>query len=178
MSHWWSGLSLKNKLQFPIQLILLLVLMLAQHLALDRFKSDVLNGAVQKAKVSADGVLNGLNMLMINGIISDAEQRALYVTKMGASDKVNELRVIRNKPVQDQFGPGLPSEQPVDEMDRAALQTAQMQTKLTANDGEYQFACGRAVHRAQGVSRHQLPDVSQRDRRYGEWRDQHHAGSG
>lgn len=137
MGHWWSGLSLKNKLQFPIQLILLLVLMLAQHLALDRFKADVLSGAEQKAKVSADGVLNGLNMLMINGIISDAEQRALYVTKMGASDKVNELRVIRNKPVQDQFGPGLPSEQPVDEMDHAALQTAQIQTKLTAGDGIY-----------------------------------------
>ncbi len=132
MSNWWNSLTLKNKLQFPIQLILLVVLISAQRTALDKFEENVLYEAQQKALISADGVLNGLNMLMINGIINDAEQRALYVTKMGASDKVNELRVIRNKPVQDQYGQGLPTEQPVDEMDRAALQSAQVQTRLSA----------------------------------------------
>lgn len=130
MNNWWSGLSLKNKLQIPIQLILLLVMVVAQRVALDRFEASVLEEAKQKALISADGVLNGLNMLMINGIISNAEQRALYVQKMGASDKVNELRVIRNKPVQDQFGPGLPSEQAVDAMDHAAFDTAKVQIKL------------------------------------------------
>jgi len=55
---------------------------------------------------------------------------------MGTSDKVDELRVIRGKPVQDQYGPGLPSEQPVDAMDQAALQSAQVQTRLTAADGK------------------------------------------
>ena len=136
MNNWWNNLTLKNKLQFPIQLLLLLVLVLAQRTALDKFEEIVLDEAQQKALVSADGVLNGLNMLMINGIISDAEQRALYVTKMGTSDKVDELRVIRGKPVQDQYGPGLPSEQPVDAMDQAALQSAQVQTRLTAADGK------------------------------------------
>jgi len=136
MNKWWNNLTLKNKLQFPIQLLLLLVLVLAQRTALDKFEGVVLDEAQQKALVSADGVLNGLNMLMINGIISDAEQRALYVTKMGTSDKVDELRVIRGKPVQDQYGPGLPSEQPVDAMDQAALQSAQVQTRLSAVDGK------------------------------------------
>ncbi|MDO9013141.1 MAG: methyl-accepting chemotaxis protein [Gallionella sp.] len=136
MNKWWNSLTLKNKLQFPIQLLLLLVLVLAQRTALDKFEEVVLDEAQQKALVSADGVLNGLNMLMINGIISDAEQRALYVTKMGASEKVDELRVIRNKPVQDQYGPGLPSEQPVDAMDQAALQSAQVQARLSEVDGK------------------------------------------
>jgi len=136
MNKWWNSLTLKNKLQFPIQLLLLLVLISAQRTALDKFEVVVLDEAQQKALVSADGVLNGLNMLMINGIISDAEQRALYVTKMGSSDKVDELRVIRGKPVQDQYGPGLPSEQPVDAMDQAALQSAQVQTRLSAVDGK------------------------------------------
>ena len=137
MNNWWSGLSLKNKLQFPIQLILLLVLVLAQRMALNKFETNVLAEAKQKALISADGVLNGLNMLMINGIISDAEQRELYVKKMGSSDHVNELRVMRNKPVQDQFGPGLLSEQPVDEMDHAALQSAQVQTRLMAQGDKH-----------------------------------------
>ncbi|MFA6061853.1 MAG: methyl-accepting chemotaxis protein [Gallionella sp.] len=136
MDNWWSNLSLKNKLQLPIQLILLVVMSLAQRTALNQFEDNVLNEAKQKALVSADGVLNGLNMLMINGIISDADQRALYVKKMAASDHVNELRVIRNKPVQDQFGPGLPSEQAVDAMDHAAFDTAQVQTKLSEERGK------------------------------------------
>jgi len=137
MNKWWSNLTLKNKLQFPIQLLLLLVLVLAQRTALEKFEEVVLDEAQQKALVSADGVLNGLNMLMINGIISDAEQRALYVTKMGNSDKIDELRVIRGKPVQDQYGAGLPSEQPVDAMDQAALQSAQVQTRLSAVSGKH-----------------------------------------
>ena len=137
MNNWWSRLSLKNKLQIPIQLILLVVMVLAQRTALDRFEDHVLDGAKQKALISADGVLNGLNMLMINGIISQAEQRELYVKKMAASDRVNELRVIRNKPVQDQFGPGLPSEQATDELDRSALQSAQVQTKLIAKNDQH-----------------------------------------
>lgn len=130
MSGWWSSLSLKNKLQLPIQLILLVVMLTAQRVALDKFEDTILREARSKALVSADGLLNGLNMLMINGIISQADQRELYVKKMGASNKVLELRVMRNKPVQNQFGQGLPSEQPVDAMDHAALDTAKVQTQL------------------------------------------------
>jgi len=136
MDNWWSNLSLKNKLQLPIQFILLVVMMLAQRTALNQFEDNVLNEARKKALVSADGVLNGLNMLMINGIISDADQRALYVKKMAASDHVTELRVIRNKPVQDQFGPGLPTEQATDVMDHAALDSAKIQTKLQDQGGK------------------------------------------
>ncbi len=135
MNNWWSKLSLKNKLQIPIQLILLAIMVIAQRTALEKFEDRVLEETRQKAVVAADGVLNGLNMLMLNGIISDAEQRALFVSKMGASDKVLSLRVIRNKPVQDQFGPGLPSEQAQDEMDKRALSSGKEQTSLQEMNG-------------------------------------------
>jgi methyl-accepting chemotaxis protein len=135
MNDWWSKLSLKNKLQFPIQFILLVIMIMAQRTALDKFEERVLEEARQKAVVSADGVLNGLNMLMLNGIISDADQRKLYVDKMGASDHVIDLRVIRNKPVQDQFGPGLPTEQAKDDLDRLALSSGKEQTRLLASNG-------------------------------------------
>jgi methyl-accepting chemotaxis protein len=135
MNNWWSSLSLKNKLQIPIQLILLAIMVIAQRTALDKFEERVLEETRQKAAVAADGVLNGLNMLMLNGIISDAEQRALFVKKMGASDNVLDLRVIRNKPVQDQFGPGLPAEQAQDEMDKRALASGKEQTGLQEANG-------------------------------------------
>lgn len=137
MKNWWSRLSLKNKLQVPIQLILLLILILAQRWAMDQFEARVLKEAQQKALVSADGVINGLNMLMINGIISQEDQRQLFVKKMGASDKVEELRVIRAKQVQDQFGPGLPEEQAKDDMDRAAIESKKPQFLAASEGGKH-----------------------------------------
>jgi len=129
MKHWWSALSLKNKLQIPIQLILLLIMVVVQRWAFEQFEGRMLEEAEQKAMVSADGVINGLNMLMLNGIISQADQRQLLIKKMGSSTNVEELRVIRAKQVQDQFGPGLPEEQAKDDMDREAIQSARPQFK-------------------------------------------------
>jgi len=135
MSEWWSGLSIKNKLQIPIQLILLVVLVLAQRWAFDRYEVRVQEDAKNRAAIPADGVFNGLNMMMLNGTISDTAQRAQFVVKMGSAEKVVGLRVIRNKPVQDQFGPGLPTEQAVDEMDRLALSSGKIQTNLQDKNG-------------------------------------------
>ena len=116
MKTWWNTLSIRNKLQVPIQLLLLVVMVFVQQFSLNRFEAHVLSGAKHNALLSADGVLNGLNMLMLNGIISDAAQRTLYVEKMGKSEKLTELRVIRNKFVNDQYGAGQPSEQAKDEL--------------------------------------------------------------
>lgn len=137
MHTWWSNQSLKTKLQLPIQLMLMVVMILAQHMALNRFERDVLDDAKKEARLTADGVLNGLNMLMVNGIISNPDQRQLYIKKMGASEGIVNLRVIRNKPVQDQFGIGLPEEQAIDDMDRSALQSAQLQSSILMQDGKH-----------------------------------------
>ena len=112
MSEWWSSLSIKNKLQIPIQLILLVVMVGAQRWAFDRYEMRVLEDAKNRAVIPADGVFNGLNMMMLNGTIADVEQRQLFVKKMAASSNAEELRVIRGKAVQAQFGVGLAEEQP------------------------------------------------------------------
>jgi methyl-accepting chemotaxis protein len=137
MKNWWSALSLKNKLQIPIQVILLLIMVIVQRWAFNQYEAQVLLATEQKATVSADGVINGLNMLMINGIISQEDQRQLFVKKMGASTNVEELRVIRAKQVQDQFGPGLPEEQAKDDMDREAIQSAKPQFKSLADGNKH-----------------------------------------
>ncbi len=130
MANWWNGLSLKNKLQIPIQLIILVILIIAQRLIFNEFERRTLDESRQKAIVSADGVINGLNIMMETGVISDKENRKLFITKMGASSDVSELRVIRNKQVSDQYGPGMPEEGARDAMDHAALDTAKVQTAL------------------------------------------------
>ncbi|MFA6015246.1 MAG: methyl-accepting chemotaxis protein [Gallionellaceae bacterium] len=136
MTNWWSNLSLKNKLQIPIQVILVVLLISTQRWAFDQFENRILIEAEEKAKVTADGVVNGLNMLMLNGLISDSDQRKLYVTKMGSSEKVQELRVIRSKAVIDQFGPGLPEEQAKDEMDKTTLESGKIQSHITHENGK------------------------------------------
>ena len=137
MKSWWSALSLKNKLQIPIQLILLLIMVFVQRWTFNQFEGRVLEDAEQKASVSADGVINGLNMLMLNGTIGDPGQRKLFVEKMGSSTNVEELRVIRARQVSDQFGHGLPEEQAKDDMDREVMQSAKPQFRSILEGGKH-----------------------------------------
>ena len=127
MKNWWSKQGIQIKLQIIIQLVLIAVLIPTQLWIEQHFKEKILQAAESRAQVSADGVINGMNMLMIKGFIKDPESRALYIRKMGASEGVKELRIIRAKQVQDQFGPGLPQEQPLDDMDRRAISQAKEQ---------------------------------------------------
>lgn len=124
MKTWWYSQGIQIKLQIIIQLVLIAVLIPTQLWIEVHFKEEILLAAESRARVSADGVINGMNMLMINGIIRDPESRALFIKKMSASEGVKELRVIRSEQVQKQFGPGLPQEQPRDEMDRRVIASA------------------------------------------------------
>lgn len=137
MKDWWSALSIKNKLQIPIQLLLLVVLVIAQRWAFDRYEVRVLEDAKNRAAIPADGVFNGLNMMMLNGTIGDVEQRRLFVKKMAASSKAEEVRTVRGKSVQEQFGQGQPDEQAIDELDRAALQTGTRQGEVMEKEGKH-----------------------------------------
>ena len=136
MSEWWSSLSIKNKLQIPIQLILLLVMVVAQRWAFDRYEVRVLEDAKNRAVIPADGVFNGLNMMMLNGTISDVEQRKLFVKKMAASSNAEELRITRGKGVAAQFGEGVAEEQVKDDLDRAALNSGKQQSEFFEKNGK------------------------------------------
>ena len=85
MKTWWYSQGIQIKLQIIIQLVLIAVLIPTQLWIERHFKEEILLAAERRARVSADGVINGMNMLMINGMIKDAENRALYIRKMGSS---------------------------------------------------------------------------------------------
>jgi methyl-accepting chemotaxis protein len=137
MSKWWSELSIKNKLQIPIQVLLLVVLVFAQRWAFQQYEVRVLEDAINRAAIPADGVFNGLNMMMLNGTISDAEQRRIFVKKMAVSSNANELRLIRGLSIQQQYGEGDKEAQAQDELDRMALQSGQQQSKATEINGKH-----------------------------------------
>ena len=133
MKDYWNSLGIVIKLNIPIQILLVVALSFAHFWVMEHIKSELLEGARRRAMVSADGVINGMNMLMVTGKISDPDNRRLYIKKMGASDDIKELRIIRAKQVQDQFGIGLPEEQARDDMDRRAITSKQDQFLLTQN---------------------------------------------
>jgi signal transduction histidine kinase len=134
MARWWKSLSIGTRLHVLIQGALIVILLSLQAVINVLLEKDVLAQARARTAVSADGVINGMNMLMVTGMISNADNRQLYIRKMGASANVRELRIIRAKQVQDQYGPGMPEEQPRDDMDRDAMRTAKPQFRMLVDD--------------------------------------------
>lgn len=113
--------SIAVKVELAIQSLLLLLSITCAIAFYNIKQADIKHGQEANIKAIADGVINGANMLMISGIISDVEQRKLFMTKMGSSDGIKSLRIIRNKLVQKQYGQGLPEEQPEGEDEIQAL---------------------------------------------------------
>jgi len=130
MDGWWSSLSLKNKLQIPIQMVLMVVLLFAQFWMVGNYERNIEHEAQHKAEVAANAMFNSLNALMLSGLISDTGQRTALVKRMADTEGISELRVVRGKPVQDQYGLGLPEELPKDEMDNNALASGKEQIKF------------------------------------------------
>ncbi len=118
--------SIALKVQLSVQLLLLVVSIIAAVAFYNIELNANKRGEEGKIQALADGVINGANMLMLNGIISDVEQRKLFIKKMGSGDDIKSLRIIRNKLVQSQFGQGLPEEQPVGADELRALEDGKM----------------------------------------------------
>jgi methyl-accepting chemotaxis protein len=136
----WTGTGLQFKLQLLIQGFLFVVLLAAQNWFARQLEERVLAAANDRAVAMTDGVINSLNTLMVTkvgqqDVISDGQARALFIRKMGFSDGLKELRVIRGKGTSDEFGPGLPQEQPVDEVDRQVLADGHAVSRLDREQG-------------------------------------------
>jgi methyl-accepting chemotaxis protein len=122
----WSRLGLQRKLQILIQGFLLVVLLATQYGISRELGNRSLRAAEDRTAAVADGVINALTTLMsakVGGkdVIDDPKIRELFIRKMGQSEQLRELRVIRGKGVIDEFGPGLANQGPVDELDREVL---------------------------------------------------------
>lgn len=131
----WESFSVATKLGIPIQVIVAVILFFAHIWVMNNFKTEILDEAQQRAEATVDGVINGMNMLMVTGAISNPQTRQLFIKKMNASEKIKELRIIRAKQVQDQFGVGLAEEQALDFLDRQAIETKRTQFLSSMDHG-------------------------------------------
>lgn len=100
------------KVQFALQSFLLLLSIIVAVAFYNNERDANHQGEEEAIRTLADGVINGANMLMLNGIIGDPEQRKLFIRKMGSSEHVLSLRIIRNKLVQNSSAPVCPKNSP------------------------------------------------------------------
>ena len=134
----WNKVGLQLKLQVLIQGFLIVILISAQNWISEKIEGQLLNAAKERIIAVGDGAINGLNTLMVTKMaILDPDARALFIKKMGASDNIKDLRVVRGKGVTDQFGEGLPQEHALDDMDQRVLASGQMEFQtIRTGDGD------------------------------------------
>ncbi|MDD5057813.1 MAG: diguanylate cyclase [Sideroxydans sp.] len=119
----WHQLGVQEKLHLLIQGSLIVLFVISTNWVIARFEKQIIAHAEQRAFETADGLINGMNLLMLTGAVSDPANRTLLLEKMRQSEGVHELRIVRGDSVIKQFGPGLPEEQAQDEMDRSVLRS-------------------------------------------------------
>ena len=121
IANWWNSLRMQSKLQILTQFFVIIVMLSAQFWIMHRFEDHVFVASEDKTHAIADGVINGANMLMLTGSISNPLHRKAFVEKMTATEGLLELRILRGEPVMKQYGAGLPEEAARDDAERRVL---------------------------------------------------------
>jgi two-component system, cell cycle response regulator len=85
------------------------------------FRNYAFNSAVDKAKITAAIVRDGLTAHMTNNIM---DKRLDFLKNVSSKHGIEDLWIIRSTKVTDLFGDGFSNEKPRDEIDNIVLETA------------------------------------------------------
>ncbi|MFW6342297.1 MAG: methyl-accepting chemotaxis protein, partial [Halothiobacillaceae bacterium] len=134
MREWWLGLKMRTKLQILTQSVVLLMMIVAQFIITDQYERSVLSAAEEKSLSMADGVINGANMLMLTGAITNETMRQAFVDKMQMTKGIDRLRILRGDVVRAQYGDGFGQTLPQDEIERAVLDDGKVRFETYRDD--------------------------------------------
>ena len=166
LSKRFQNLTLQTKLQLLIQPALLLMLGVGSLAIVNDNKTGMLDSAQKRAQVAADDIIDGANMLMITGQISDVDTRKMLIKKISSSGDIVGVRFMRTEQVAKQFGPGLPEEQIQDEVQRNAVASKKPYYALEDRNGKQVFRAvtpyvvGSDFHGTNCMTCHQVQDGS------------------
>jgi len=94
------------------------------------FRDYSYNNALEKSKMTAEVVRDGLTAHMVNEIM---DKRGYFLTNISNYDDVKKLWIVRSPKVDSEYGPGLPKEEPRDPMDARVLKSGVMEKRITEN---------------------------------------------
>ena len=92
------------------------------------FRKYSLDSEVNKAKMAANFVKDGLTSHMVNGIM---DKRQYFLDQISSNEDVKFLRLVRSKNVIDQYGKGFYEEVAIDDIDTKVLQTGEMVKEIS-----------------------------------------------
>lgn len=119
------------------QKILLIVAMMLIGLAIATITNVALNfreygysNAVEKSKMTAEIVRDGLTAHMVNGVM---DKRQFFLNNISHLKDVQSLRIIRSDNVIAQYGPGIANERSKDAIEQKVLKEGLPVQKITEN---------------------------------------------
>ncbi len=96
------------------------------------FRDYSIASAVDKAKMTAIIVKDGLTSHMVNGMM---DKRQYYLEQISANDEVKSLWLVRGEKVIDQYGQGYNDETIRDSIDTQVLSSGKMLKKISEKTG-------------------------------------------
>jgi len=97
------------------------------------FRSYSISNAKEKAHIIANMVKDGLTTHMENDIMAS---RNIFLAKVSKIDGVKNLKILRSKNVDKQFGKAIESSFLLDELEKSVLTTGVSKTKIIENSKE------------------------------------------
>ncbi|MFT5835328.1 MAG: two-component system cell cycle response regulator [Sulfurimonas sp.] len=124
----------KSKLIFIVT-IMLLVLTTATIINVSlNFRDYSIKSAIEKSKMTATIVKDGLTAHMVNGIM---DKREYFLNQISANnDSVKSLWLVRSENVIKQYGKGLNDETPRDDIDKKVLSSGETLREVIENSND------------------------------------------
>ena len=97
------------------------------------FREFAINAAVDKAKLTANIVKDGLTAHMVNGIM---DKRKYFLDTITQNNEIKKLWIARGQNVIDQYGKGYSYENARDDIDKDVLSSGKMIKKVIENPEE------------------------------------------
>jgi len=94
------------------------------------FRETSIANAIEKSKMAANIVKDGLTAHMVNGMMP---QREYFLKQISTNDEIKSLWLVRGKNVINQYGEGFMDETPRDSIDKDVLLSGKLQKQLTEN---------------------------------------------
>ncbi|MFW1678046.1 methyl-accepting chemotaxis protein [Pontibacter sp. JAM-7] len=127
-----TSLSIQTKVNASLAIGFLLILLSSLWIIHRSESTLALEVASRNTQETADAYFDSINILMISGAMSN---RQTLQNKILSNEDITEARIIRSPSIIKMYGAGLEDEQPLDDLDRRALQGEQIITELDDDNG-------------------------------------------
>ncbi|MFA6137798.1 MAG: methyl-accepting chemotaxis protein [Sulfurimonas sp.] len=136
MPKYFQNLSISTKLQIAIFVILSVMLSSVIFWLQDKNRDNLIELIEGKGVAIAQSTINGLNMMMLTGAISDAENRKLFYEKTALTDEVKGFYAFRTSNLTPDYGEGLEIEQSRDALDKKSIETKTIVTDFDESNNK------------------------------------------